>query len=335
MFIFQAGSKGIAVQQYSLYIPFKLSPGANISFILPRPSYISPEIWIEELPYGRLSLRAGYFCSKEAAVEYGHKLLRALYLAAINKNFGVDIINTFNDVSIFDERPIDESFREVARSVNWSSIEGWYDAHEAYVIPEHKRLIRWNLMPDNPPSSFLSLEDEFSTLLGNLMSDSIEKIPPKLKIAIELFSSSHFEINKEVILIRLISIIEILSPKIKPDPYQIRIFKQMQRRINKSHRSKNHERWKNAAKLVLEKIGRQKHEESISRCVRIFVGEMAEKYNLGKKRDSTNSIHKAYNIRSRILHEGTAKIKPNEIDESLDFLKNYVPSLLKALLTNE
>ncbi len=335
IFAISQGTEGYGPERYVAYLPFVLAPGVKLAPIEePVTSTKGPfNLTLEKL-HNLYALSSGPFTSEEAAALHINCLRGCLLWLSLRYGAGVDYPKDFGTPKLFTTPiPITESspIWHIAEATGWSDTDGAYNADVALIRPEHKRLTRWETGRGSVEIS-ISIEDFFHSLGQTL---ALERLPEvikndKLKLAIELYAAYRFELSDNAQLLTLVSSLESLLakqeiPKCSNDA--LTKARAAVKACRDNYETESTE-WSQIDRLLCN-VGNLKT-ESIGATLRTQVLSVVSRNpELGDPDNIRTQLGKAYNLRSKLLHEG----HPGDLDVegNLSFLREFVPRLLKVL----
>ena len=336
IFAISPGSDGSGPERYIAYLPFVLAPGANLaSMDGPVTSTQGTfSLKLEQLHH-YYTLSSGPFASEEAAVAHFDQLRACLLWLSLRHGVGISYSKILGNLNLLDlPRPVPDSgpFSHVAGTVGWTATDGSYNADKALIIPNHKRLIRW----ENGRASVvtgISIESFFKSLSEALSFESPGEVieNDKLRLAIELYAAYRFELSSNAQLITLVSALESLLPRIEEIPAGSKVALKQAKKAVKASRDRHAQdstEW-GVINRLLCRVGELKH-EAIGTTLRNYVASVVSRHpELGDPEDVRSKLRNLYSIRSKLLHEG----HPGEekIEPHLSFARDFVPRLLAAL----
>lgn len=201
---------------------------------------------------------------------------------------------------------------KVALAFMWAAVAGQYSARLLYSTPLPCSVY------DRTTGSGLSLSGwahgELLRSLGNVI-DPVDQIlsstgaaDPKLLIALEVFASARLETTERARFVGMVSSLEpLVEQRAYDDPLISALLSSFQDQLLSSQVSSQ------VKKLINAKIPSLKI-ESISGAIRRFVTEI-----LPEDPTAADIIEEAYNLRSRILHDGSTDAdlgqKSTEVDD--------------------
>lgn len=278
-------------------------------------------------------LRVSSFADEKAAWAFEENLRYAALSTALKRTRGIRFAMpgalTLHDAPL----PMAEGsdFRMVTDQVEWSEVDGWYDDGYTVVIPEHLRLLRFGagratVVVSTPTETFAA------DLEAALSAPSLDRIGSnaKLRLAIEVYSSSFFELEGNARFIRLVTVLECLVPKVPASETALRILDRLHRQVKEERDQHNQTTVEYAETVRLLNRVAKLRKESISESLRRFVRETMENApSLGDPDEIVPQVTDSYKARSGLLHDGVADAE--KVREATGFLAGFVPKLLGVL----
>ncbi len=332
IFAISPGSSGSGHDRYTAYLPFVMAPGAAlVPFDAPvKNDQGSYTLRLEKLQ-NLYAISSGEFQSPEAAAAGLDELRASLLWVSLQHGAGVSYSRSCQDVNMFDAPIAADSgpIADVVRTKAWEATDGHYDADKAAIIPDHKRLTRWEMgrasvqVGISVANFFNSIVEARSLgVLGGVMHND------KLKLAIELCAAYRFELSDTAQFISLVSALESLLPDVNVAEYASSALLQAKSVVAgcRDAYQRDSKEWKSINHL-LSRIGMLKT-EAIGTTFRAYLSEVVSRnIALGNPDEVSVVLRKVYSIRSALLHDGRA----DELAESLSFLRDFVPRLLVVL----
>jgi hypothetical protein len=335
LFAFSIGSFGLDNQQYSLYVPFSFSSGRKLS--LEEDNFegelLGLQFKIEKHHY-TYSLKVFPFNTENEAKTFLNKLLPSMYWVAIKQKTGIHLSKNVEEIKLFEE-PITVSEKsnmfEMVREAGWTTLDGDYYSDKLSIIPEHKKLSRWEM---GRPTITLGLGPEnFKDLIEESISrPSINSISENkmLCLAIEMYSSFSFELTESAKFIKLITVLESLVPECRIPESSIRFLTQTKEWM-KSERTNLQAQGHDVTEInsLLSRVG-DLSKASIGQAIVKYLNDVGERIpKLEITEGLLQQIKSAYGIRSQLLHSG--EFDEGELKESLNLLIRFIPNLLEEL----
>lgn len=330
--IFQVsiGSKSLVSAAYSVRIPITLAPGRTLE-IGEGVCFTYEHLHIEIVPERYFySLTVGQFSAEAEARLWLSKLSAALLWMVLKFRVGLIFESTATDVMLHPE-PVTIApgslIGDIAQSVGWREVDGFYHTDKTVIRPEHKKLIRGEVGRPTITSG-IGLGKVVEALEEGLRYPTPEHglANHKLRLAFEIYASSFFESSQSARFLTLMTALETLAePASRPEPMAdfVRSFvDQLQRRRDDLVGLCGEPEFKSLLGS-LENL----REKSISQKIRSLLQTTLT--------DTPESVHlsnfsKIYRVRSRLVHEGLAV--NTEIDAAISTLDILVPALLRSLL---
>jgi hypothetical protein len=335
IFAVSPGSDGSGVERYVAYLPFVLAPGANLAPI-DRPiasTHGSSNLKLEKLHHLYV-LSSGPFASEDAAAVHLEHLRSSLLWLSLTCGVGVSYSKIHGSLTLFEvPQPVPESgmISQVVGVVGWTATDGHYDADKALILPDHKRLTRWEMGRASLVIG-ISIENFFKTLSHALSFERLRRVTDdgKLILAIELYAAYRFELSNNAQLITLVSALESLLPDIEIPECSHTALAQAKEVVKATRYRYPHDstEW-NVINQLLSRIGTLKT-EAIGTTVRRHISSVMSRHpELGDPADVSAKLREVYSIRSTLLHEGHSP--EQDVENYLSFLREFVPRLLAAL----
>jgi hypothetical protein len=333
LFAISRGSDGSGAERYVVYVPFTLAPGASLG-ALERPAVSSGpgyQLTLEKLQY-LYALSLGPFASLEEASSYIGKARASLLWLSLKFNCGVSYPKALSDVNLLDQpisHPRTGTTAELASAWGWSATDGHYDADQAVVRPDHKRLMRWE-MGQVSVTVGISIDNFLTSIHQAFSFPSLEQVieDAKLKLAIEVYAAYRFELSENAQLITLVTALEALLPDTDIPTHAHAALLRGKEAIGAARdaHSKDSPEWREVNHL-LSRLGNLQR-EAIGTGLCKYASNVASRHaELGNAQDNAEKLQVAYDVRSTLLHKGRA----TDVSQSLGFLREFVPRLLEAL----
>lgn len=335
IFAISRGSAGSGAERYVVYVPFTLASGVSLQALdrptaSPGPGY---QLTLERLQHlHAITLEA--FRSPEEARSYVNRARASLLWLSLKFNCGVSYPKALSDVELWDQpipRPDAGPVAELATAGGWGATDGKYDADKAVIRPDHKRLMRWEMGQVSVNVS-ISAESVLTSIHQALSFPTLERVveDEKLRLAIELYAAYRFELSQNAQLLTLVTALEALLPDTEiPLHSQAALLRAKQAlKATRDAHPKSSDEWRDLNHL-LSRVGSLRR-EAIGAGLREYTSNIASRHSqLGDARDNSEKLHAAYNVRSTLLHEGRSA--ESDINQSLSFLREFVPRLLNVL----
>lgn len=335
LFAISAGSDGSGDDRFVASIPFVLSPGNTLQ--LAETALYSFEggdhVKLEKLQLRYLASVGPY--ASEAEAELGlQKLISALLWSALEFSVGLRYPSERGAVH-FHEQPLPipnvEPMAYIGKITGWQATDGHYDADSPIVLPDHKRLVRFEggqatITVEINSDNFLKTLAEALQFPGaaSVANDN------KLRLAIEVCAGHRFEISDNAQFVALVTALEALLPDSIVPPAAASALAQARAAVLEARNQHPVEsiEWSQVNNL-LSRVGKLQH-EAIGTSMRSFALAAIQRHpDLGDADTASRALRDAYSVRSRLLHDGHAD--PALLSEKLSFLRQFVPKLLRAL----
>lgn len=335
IFAFSPGSDGSGPERYMVSIPFTVAPGYAINMpatpVIRATAESTP--MLEKLHH-LYSLKFGPYAMLEDAEDGLSEVAAALLWVSLSQGVGIKYAKDRRDPTVFQESsPINETglMGHMRESPGWDATDGHYDAEYSIILPDHKRLVRWEagratLTVGVDVESFIAHLRE-ALQFPNLRAVAIDE---KLKLAIELCAGHRFELSANAQFFALVTSLEALLPDMLVSQSAAAALGSAAKTVRgvRDQHAKGTQEWADLSRL-LSRVGELKH-ESIGMSLKAFVGAaIARNPDLGDEHTVIDNLRAAYSTRSRLLHDGIAELQA--ISSNLTFLRDFVPRLLTAL----
>lgn len=331
-----AGSSGSGDECFFARLPLVLSPGLVLQ--LPEGKHLASKpggIQLEKLHHDYIVTLGPFTTSMEAEDALSHLRAAALW-CAIELSIGLQYPTGNGTIELL-ETPaaISENTQHIGASTGWTFIDGSYNAHQALIIPDHKRLVSFKLgkpklVASIPVERFLEKFEE--ALSFDQLSQVV--LNEKLKLAIEIAMSHRFEVSERAQFIALVTSLEALLPDAPAAKVTRQVIPKAAQLIkeDRNQHDPGSSEWKELDRL-LSRVNDLK-KESISARIRTFVAaSLARHPTLGNDEVIENQILTAYDVRSKLLHQG--HVPSEQLTSGLEFLRTFVPKLLSLLFRED
>ena len=314
IFACSVGTSGHGEHLYSLHIPLVLSSGRKLDF--EGHEYMGEidglTVILEKHHY-LYSLKVSAFESVGQAQEYLDKLLAALRWISLKRNLGMKFPKETQELGIYDE-PImvseESNLYDIVQNAGWEAVDGHYDVDKLAIIPEDKRLTRWEA---GRAAIILGLRPKVfvDDLQQCLQFPSLSNINGhrKLCLAIELYASYPFEVTVSGKFVKLITVLESLLPEISIPDDALTLLINAKNKMKEERKSIKKE-GKNTDSIdhLISRL-RLLFKQSIGYSIESYVSNLLEEFpDLGLSEEIVPKLKTAYGIRSKLLHDG-------EVDE--------------------
>ena len=329
---FGIGSPASKSPGYSVRLPFHMPPSRKLKLadgksfeLFDHPCEITEE-------HHFYVLTVGGFLSEHEAEVFLRRVCAGLIWFGLKNSVGFRFNSVAAPVEQFDRpHPIVEgsSLASMAANNCWEGeYDGHYDDDKTIIRADHKRLVKFgagsvSIRIDSPVSMFA--KDMLEGMGGRaelVLSD------PKLRLACEVYFSSHFESSSVATFLSRIMTLEILIPDTPAsaqirdmvDRFKAEITVARQREKSDSDKSE----WDSLNGLLSWARFR-----SIKSRIRALVEEkLRGEYAIADLAEVSKEISRLYDLRSALVHKGEGD--PNIIREGANRLNDIVPRVLKA-----
>ncbi len=339
LFAFSLGSDGFGPDRFTLYLPFSLSAGREISSI---DSAVVHQVGGVQLRLERLvnfyALTAESFQTEKAAEDFFPKLRSALLWASLKETMGISYPTELTSVTLY-QTPIPivaQGIQTAAyRERGWEVLEGNYPADKAVILPEQKKLVREEVGRPTVVSGIGSGH------FANRISEALSFRAPenalndrKLELAIHLYAGSFFEASENAQFIRLVTVLEALTRDYEIPSVASQVLNSLQK-LAKEQRDKYpaHSGEWNDLEHLLSRIGGLK-QQAIGTAMGQHVGVVVrEAGNLGNPDEVSDKLRESYACRSQLLHDGYTD--EQALRGASRFLREFIPRLLAHLYVSK
>ena len=339
LFSWSVGSNGSGPDRFVLYVPFTVSLGCEISSIDREMEHNIEgyKIGLEKLT-NFYAITVGEFNSIDEAHRFFPKLCSSFLWASLKLKAGISYPKLITEINL-EDNPVqiskDSNFRMVTDLVGWNEVDGYYDADKAVMRPEGKKLIK---IETGRPTVVIGVNaEDFVKFISEAISfESPENIvnDKKLKLAINLYSTSHYEVSDNAKFITIVNVLEALKKQEEISNVSKEVLKSAKSHIKEKRDlyDKHSEEWKELENLISQ-VGQLKR-QSVKKSIKKFISEtIGENPELGDQKTISKKVGDVYDIRSNLLHDGTADCE--KIKKELHFLKEFIPKLLEYLYRKE
>lgn len=329
------GTEGGGMPKFTAYLPFTLSPGRSIS---PFEGETEREVGNHLVAVRRLNTMYALVHrgspTEIAGAEIRNVMRTALLWVSLRYKVGVRYGKEQQVIKLFDQplpAPDKGPIAKAMASSGWTVSHGHYDADKPAVLPEHLDLSRWEMGAVSVHTG-ISLENFFEAI-GQVLSDGDAQLGnrnPKFELALEIYGSFAFEASDRAQLLTLVTTVEALLPEHEIPVHAIEALEVLQRTLREHRRcfEGNPEARRQLERLA-SRLGNLK-KESIGAQLDRYLRELVGRHpGLGNAGDVIQKLKEAYEIRSRLIHDGVSDIE--QVAKSRAFLQEFVPEMLKVL----
>lgn len=335
IFAVSPGAAGFGEQRFVATLPFSLSPGSVLQ--LPNESTqftgASGRLTVEKLHH-LYAASLGPYPSTEAAEQGLSQLRAAILWCAIEFGTGVRYPAETGAVGLLDKPitiPATQPMAHIGKVTGWECTDGHYDAGEAVIRPDHKRLIRFESGRATVTAG-IAVERFVAKAEEALSFEHLSQVAgnDKLKLAIEVAVSHRFEATDNAQFITLITSLEALLPDLPVSPAAAAAIAAAMQvvRASRDNLPRAEPEWSELERLLgrMDKL----RMDSIGAAMRSFISAAVVKHpELGDSKAISMQVRDAYNARSRLLHDG--QVPREQLRAGLEFLRDFTPRLLRAL----
>jgi hypothetical protein len=314
-------------------LPFTLAPGRTLKLsdggrfeLLGHACEITQE-------YNQYALTVAGFDSEDAASGFLLKACAGLIWFGLKTSAGFRFNPEVTPVELFAQpKPIADGshIASIAVKKGWSELDGQYDADKTIIRPEHKRLIVWAT-----GSASVRLDTPVP-LLAKVMLEGVGEgraelvlHDPKLRLACEVYLSSHFESTAAASFLTRITTLEILVAEAQASaPVRVMV----ERFIAEVAAAQKCER-EPAVRRELESLASRLaylRFRSIKSGIRRLVEEALRRDpEIQAPADVAKEVSRLYDLRSTLVHSG--EVDSAAIRQGSSRLNDLVPRILRVL----
>ena len=272
-----------------------------------------------------------------SSIEECEKIIKEVKVAinwlSLKRAVGIKIPEHISDVNLYKE-PIKitekSDFKFIGDKMGWDEMDGDYYADQLIIIPEYKRLTRWEmgkvraLLRQNPSMFF----DDLNECLNFDNLDDIIK-NKKLLLAVELYSAFKFEGTTTGKFLKLVTVLEALLPNNKITGISLNALEIAKGKVKEFRNdAKKSGEDINEINHLLSRLGNLKS-KSIGSNLNEYIKKILSKYpSLGDPAIVLPEIKEIYNARSTLLHSG--EYDETVLEKYIATLAEVVPRILKV-----
>lgn len=333
LFSFGIASMGEGPPSYSVRLPFTLAPGRTIKLADgSRFELLGHECEITQED-NQYALTAAGFDSEEAASTFLLKECAGLIWFGLKNSAGFKFNPEVTPVELFAQpKSIADGshMASIASKKGWSELDGQYDADKTVIRPEHKRLIVW---ATGPVTARL---DTPAHLLAKVMQEAMgEEHPervlrdPKLRLACEVYLSSHFESTPAASFLSRITTLEILVTDAHASVPVQAMVERFIAEATKAQKEEPDAALKREVESLVSRLAYLRLRSIKSRIRRLVEETLRCDPEIPAPAGVAKEVSRLYDLRSTLVHRGQAD--PTAIREGSNRLNDVVPRILRAL----
>ncbi len=329
------GSKGDRTPSYSIHLPFTLSPDRTLKL---EEGFGSFELlgrqWEVQGEEPKYFLRIRSFDSEGAAATFFERVQAGFYWVGLNSSFGFRFSANVVPVVLFDQpTPVSEEspFAPIANKRGWSEIDGHYEASQTAIVPEHKRLTVFSA------GSVRARMDMPLSLFAERMSAGMSAERPelvsrsrKLRLACEVFFSSHFESTPTASFLTRITTMEILAADIEASTPTQKLVSQFvaDAQNAKIEHKKDVEVLRDFESLI-SRLNYLRNRSIKSGIRELLADKLKTDPEIKEPAEVAKEVSRLYDLRSALVHTG--EVEPKSIENANNRLQDIVPRILRVL----
>lgn len=333
IFSFGIGSKGASEPSYSVRLPFtmpiarslKLADGGQFE-LLGHPSEIAQE-------HNQYTLTIIGFDSEAAASTFLLKTCAGLIWFGLVTSAGIKFNSEATPVEIFPQaQPIADGSHvaSVTAPRGWSELDGQYDADKTTVRPEHKKLLVWATgtptVKLDTPVALLS-----KIILEGMTEGQSEQVleDPKLRLACEVYLSSHFESTPAASFLSRITTLEILAKDTPASDAVVTMVEQFMAEVKGARKDASDPALKSELESLISRLAYLRNRSIKSGIRRVVEDALRGDPEVASPTDVAKEVSDLYDLRSTLVHTG--ETSPETIRAGSNRLNYVVPRVLRAL----
>ncbi len=327
------GSAGDGAPSYSVRLPFALSPGRTLKLgdggrfeLLGHSCELSQE-------HNQYALTIGGFGSEAKASIFLLKACAGLIWFGLKSSVGLRFNPDATPVELFPEPvPIAERslIAPIARKKGWHESDGQYDADKTIIKPEHKRLIVFTA-----GSVTVRLDTPLPVLSEAMLEGMAEGRPelvmrnPKLRLACEVYLSSHFENTPAASFLSRITTLEILGTDTRASEAVQSMVTRFMDEARAAQRDEKDAALQREFESVVSRLAYLRNRSIKSQIRSLIEEKLRTKADIAEPTKVSDEVSRLYDLRSTLVHTGEADMAA--IREGNNRLNQVVPQLLRAL----
>jgi hypothetical protein len=327
------GSAGAGAPSYSAWLPFTVSPGRTLNLGGGgRFELLGHACEIVQGP-NQYVLNISSFDSEDDASTFLQKACAGLIWFGLKSLAGFQFDPDPSPVELFSQpRPIADAspLGSIANKKGWRDYDGHYDADKTVIRPDHKRLLVYAVGSITPrldtPVSLLS-----KVMLEGMAEGRPELVlrDPRLRLACEVYLSSHFENTPAASFLSRITTLEIL---VKDAPASAAVQKTVNRFIEEVTASQEKEESADVRREFESLLSRLVHLRN--RSIRSGIRQLVEQQlqmdpEIAEPAKISKEVSGLYDLRSNLVHTG--EVDPEAVATGNSRLNDVVARILRAL----
>lgn len=327
------GSAGEGGPSYLLRLPFILLPGRRLKLAeSSRFELLGRTCEISEEP-NQYVLTATGFESEDAAANFLPKICAGLIWFGLKHSVGLRFSPEATPVNLFDNPKSiaeDSMVSPIASKAGWHEYDGHYDSDKTVIRPDHKRLFVFRAGSVtarlDTPVSILS-----SAMFEGMSFSRAEQVlcAPKLRLASEVYLSSHFESTPTASFLSRITTLEILATEasaVEPVGTMVDRFigeaKDARERVEDPAVQSEFD-------SLISRLANLRNRSIKSQLRRLVEETLRTDAEITDSTAVSREISDLYDLRSILVHSGEADAE--RIRKANSRLNEVVPRVLKAL----
>lgn len=334
LFSISIGSKGDNDPYFSVYVPMFWSPGNQLIIDdEPITDFLGNHKCVLERHHYLYSLKIEGIDSIQECMRIIDDVKVAINWISLKRTVGIKVPENTTEINLY-KVPIkiseNSDFQFITNRMGWDELDGDYYADQLVLIPEHKKLARWEmgkagiLLKQNPSQFFEDLNEGMK--LENI-SEIIEN--KKLRLAVDLFSAYKFEVTTTSKFVKLVTVLEALLPEGQISGSSLKALETAKASI-KEYRSNVKKVGEDASEInhLLSRLGNLKSKPIGTNLVEYVRNVLDKNPELGECDVLLPKIKEIYDARSTLLHSG--EYDSFTLEEYTRILSQLVPGILKT-----
>lgn len=333
--LIHSGSEAVSKGEpsYSVRLQFNLEPGRTLKLTnSDHLQLLGYECKITQ-EYNQYALTIAGFVSEDAASTFLLKAGAGLIWFGLKKSVGIKVDLNIAPVRLFNQpKPIAEgsSLASIAYKKGWREFDGDYDANKTIIIPDHKRLFRFSAGPVT-----IRIDTPASMLNNVMLEGMVEGRPelvlrnPKLRLACEVFLSSHFESTPAASFLSRITTLEILvTDVLASEPVQT----MAERFMSEATAAKTNEKDTDVRlefESLVSRLSYLRYRSIKSRIRSLVEEKLQADPDIMEPAKVSKEVSLLYDLRSTLVHTGEANTE--KISDGNNRLNEIVPRVLRAI----
>jgi hypothetical protein len=329
---FGIGSIGAGQPSYAMRLPFHLSPGRTLKLadgsqfeLLGHSCEIAQE-------YNQYTLIATGFDTEDAAAIFLLQACAGLIWYGLNNSVGLQFQADTTPIKLLEKpKPIAEgsSLAPIAANKGWREYDGHYDADKTVIRPDHKRLIVFAAGSVTP-----RFDTPISVLSNGMHEGMVEGHPervlrnPKLRLACEVYMSSHFESTPAASFLSRITTLEILTADTPASEPVWKMVTQFMNETTEAQQTEQDVAVKREYESLLSRLEHLRNQSIKSGIRQVVEAGLRTDSDITASSAVAREVSRLYDLRSTLVHKG--EVNPKSIRDGNNRLDEVVPLILRT-----